>query len=78
MTAFTLRFEDSLAKKLEKICLQKGYSKTGLIKSLVRDFLEKNDPAHPAKKTTQSLKNLVGIVRLGGHAVDDADNVFNP
>ena len=78
MTAFTLRLETPLAKKLDQICRQKGFSKTGLVKSLIRNFID--EQIQPAKTKPDKQKNkqnsLVGIVTLGGDAVLDANSIF--
>lgn len=77
MQAFTLRLDPPLAKKLDRICKQKGYSKTGLVKSLIRDFVEKETPTAPPEKTPpregekRGLAALAGIVSWGGDSVKD-------
>jgi hypothetical protein len=89
MSAFTLRLEPPLAKKLERVCREKGYSKTGLVKSLIRDFLErtaskKNASSGTVRHAMPSIKgkgggglaSLVGIVSLGGDSVLDKRHVF--
>ncbi len=77
MSAFTLRLEPELAKKLDQVCREQGYKKTGLVMALIRDFLEKEDSVRPIKQPPQQdLKKLVGIVSLGGDAVEDADAYF--
>lgn len=77
MPAFTLRLEPTLSQKLDRVCREKGYKKTGLVKALIRDFLahESGTPSQ-AKAHTGDLKKLVGIVTLGGDAVADADAYF--
>ena len=77
MTAFTLRLENSLAKQLDQFCAEHGYKKSGLIISLIRRFFEGEKELTPAsKKQTKKLKNLVGIVSLGGDAVKDTEAYF--
>lgn len=76
MNAFTLRLEPALTKKLDKICHERGFSKTGLIKSLIRNFIEKQDKLPTTNGKASGLEALVGIVRLGGDAVQDAEDVF--
>lgn len=82
MNAFTLRLEPPLAKKFEKFCREKGYSKTGLVKSLIRDFLARQEPAQataPFKYKNPGpagLAKLVGIMSLGGDSVEDKRHVF--
>ncbi|MBU0505653.1 MAG: ribbon-helix-helix protein, CopG family [bacterium] len=73
MTAFTLRLDDSLAKKLDHICEKRGFSKNGLVKSLIRDFLNKE--TLPLKEK-HSLASLVSVVNLGGNAVHDSEEYF--
>ncbi len=38
MTSFTLRLDDSLNRELDQICENEGYTKTGLIKNLVKNY----------------------------------------
>jgi len=77
MSAFTLRLEPTLAKQLDRICRDKGYKKTGLVKALIRDFLKQEAAPATRKAAPQAnLKKLVGIVTLGGDAVSDADAYF--
>ena len=82
MHAFTLRLEPALAKKLAEFCKKKGYSKTGLVKSLVRDFIERETASVPDKKTVppdgekRGLASLVGIVSFGGDSVKDCNELF--
>jgi hypothetical protein len=79
MHAFTLRLEPSLAKKLDLVCKRKGYSKTGLMKSLIRNFIEQETLGTTPPQTTpqpmdgkkKGLAALVGIVSLGGDSVKD-------
>ena len=74
-STFTLRLEPELGLRLDTLCEKRGFSKTGLIKSLIRDFLEKEQPGSlPAGKAKPSLQDLVGIIHLGGDAVRDADD----
>lgn len=76
MEAFTLRLEPDLAKQLDQVCRNEGYTKTGLVKALIRDFLGKRSVL-PAKTTGPSgLKKLVRVVTLGGDAVKDSEAYF--
>lgn len=80
MEAFTLRLEPALAKQLDRICQAEGYTKTGLLKSLIRDFLTKKSrlPSLPSRERSLSrLKKLVRIVTLGGDAVADSEAYFD-
>lgn len=73
MPAFTLRLEDDLSKKLDQACQKYGYSKNGLIKSLIRDFLEgKSSPT----QSQPLFQDLVGVVSLGGDSLKDTENFF--
>lgn len=79
MSSFTLRLEDPLTKELDQVCEDHGYTKTGLIKSLIKDFLEKV-PANK-KKQQPYIKNkrfadLCGIFQFGGNAVKDEEMIF--
>lgn len=76
MNAFTLRLEPPLTKKLDKICREKGFSKTGLIKSLIRDFVDKQEKIPSRATAASGPSSLVGIVKLGGDAVRDAEEIF--
>lgn len=76
MPAMTLRLDDSLAKKLDRICHKKGYKKTGVITRLVRDFVEKEGSLPHSRLTASDLQPLVGIVHIGGDSVEDAENYF--
>jgi len=77
MTAFTLRLETGLARQLDRVCRERGYKKTGLVKALIRDFLDQlEDKSVKRPGTEKNLKKLVGIVTLGGDAVADADAYF--
>lgn len=76
MNSFTLRLEPPLTKKLDKICHERGFSKTGLIKSLIREFIDRQDKLPTTGNKASGLNSLVGIVRLGGDAVQDAEDVF--
>lgn len=76
MTAFTLRLDDTLARQLDKACREKGYSKTGLVKTLIKKFLSGVTDIAPEQKTKKSLRSLVGIVRLGGDSVVDTEEYF--
>lgn len=72
---FTLRLEPELGSKLDALCEKRGFNKTGLIKSLIREFLEREQSGYlPKGRTKPKLQNLVGIIRLGGDAVQDADD----
>lgn len=75
MSVFTLRLDPTLAKSFGRFCNEKGFSKNGLINTLVRDFL-KNQSSSKKAKSKVSLKKLVGIVSLGGDSVADADAYF--
>ena len=75
MEAFTLRLEQGLAKQLDQVCRSEGYTKTGLVKALIRDFLGKRSSL-PSKNTGHSnLKKLVRVVNLGGDSVKDSEDV---
>ena len=77
MSAFTLRVEPALAEQLDRVCHEKGYKKTGLVKALIRDFLQRETGQATVKKAPQpKLTKLVGIVNLGGDAVVDAEDYF--
>jgi hypothetical protein len=41
MSVLTLKLEPELEKELETICHRKGYKKTDLVKTLIRNFLNK-------------------------------------
>ena len=71
-STFTLRLEPELGSKLDALCQKKGFNKTGLIKSLIREFLAKEQPGFLPQGKPQ-LQNLVGIIRLGGDAVQDSE-----
>ncbi len=74
-STFTLRLEPELGSRLDTLCEKKGFNKTGLIKSLIREFLEKEQSnCLPKGKAKPKLQNLVGIIHLGGDAVQDADD----
>lgn len=77
MEAFTLRLEPALAKQLDQICRSEGYTKTGLVKSLIRDFLNKRSasPRSPAGSPSR-LRKLVRVVTVGGDAVKDSEGYF--
>lgn len=77
MTALTLRLEDTLARRLDKACRENGYNKTGLIKKLIKDFLGCGAAERIVQKPVKKdIRSLVGIIRLGGDSVVDADSVF--
>lgn len=76
MTAFTLRLENDLSRRLDQFCKEHGYKKTGLIVSLIRRFFEGEKGVPLSKKQAKTLKKLVGIVSLGGDAVKDSDACF--
>lgn len=76
MTAFTLRLDDHVARKLDHLCRERGYKKTGLVKALIRDFLKKATPQNSRNKQSKSLSSLVGIVNLGGDAMKDDGGYF--
>lgn len=76
MNAFTLRLDETLSKKLDRICMQQGYSKTGLVKVLIREFLDKQSQTRPNQHKNK-LSDLVGIVNIGGDALDDMDSFFD-
>lgn len=78
---FTLRLEPSLAKKFDKVCRQKGYKKTGILNSLVREFIQKEEaaPSPPAPinmRASADFRGLVGIISLGGDAVEDSETAW--
>jgi hypothetical protein len=80
MNTFTLRLEDRLAKKLDKICRLRGFKKTGLIKSLVQNFVAKEEEqgvVETQKFRSLNLRSLVNIVSLGGDAVEDCENLYD-
>lgn len=74
MPALTLRLPPSLAKSLDKVCKEKGYKKTGLITTLIRDFLkrEKNKPIYRGGRA-EDLEPLIGMMSIGGDAVEDSE-----
>lgn len=75
MPAMTLRLEPTLAKKLDKVCRKHGYKKAGVIKSLIKNFVEEESkPPLQYRTSAKGLESLVGIVKLGGDAVEDADS----
>ncbi len=76
MTAFTMRLDNNIAKQLDKICKEKGYSKTGLLKTLIRDFI-KTQTTLSAKKQGKGISSLVGVVNLGGDAIKDSEDYFS-
>lgn len=67
MPAFTLRLDDDLDKDLDKLCEEQGYSRTGLIKALIRNFVESRQkpPDLRPQPARVDLKSVVGIVSLG-------------
>lgn len=81
MSAFTLRLEPALSKKLDKICRDKGYSKTGLVKSLIRNFVAEEDKPQTFKMPSseeqmKALEGLCGIVKWGGDALKDSEKIW--
>jgi hypothetical protein len=84
MPAITLRMDDKLARQLDRVCREKGYKKNGLVLSLVRGFLKqekeaKEQPSQSSHKVPgiEKLEGLVGIVSLGGDAVEDSENYWD-
>ncbi len=75
MYAFTLRLNPKLNKSFDKLCVARGFSKTGLIQALIRDFVEKHS-SQPKATKPEMFKGLVGMVRLGGDAVKDSEDLF--
>lgn len=88
MLAFTLRLDDSLAKMVDKKCRREGYSKTGLVKRLLKQWLE-DDGKTQEKSNNQillekyggvskrPLSDFIGCISLGGNSVEDCDNIFD-
>lgn len=79
MTAFTLRLEPALATQLDQFCREHGYKKTGLILSLLRDFLKGKKTGQAAdsrKRQARNIEHLVGAVTLGGDSIKDAECYF--
>lgn len=84
MHAMTLRLDDRTSKRLDRVCRKKGYKKTGVIKSLIDDFLaaEEKPFVIPMRAkdykpaTIYNLSKLCGIVSLGGDSVEDTEDYW--
>lgn len=77
MAAFTLRLEPKLAKTFQQVCQKKGFSKTGLIVSLIRDFINQNEAPPQKPKPSSLFYGLVGVVHLGGDALKDSEALYD-
>lgn len=75
MTALTLRLEPGLARTLDQFCKETGHQKNGLIKTLIRRFLDQQKKKVGAATSPKNIQSLVGIVRLGGDAARE-ENYF--
>lgn len=83
MSAFTLRLDASLGKKLETFCSKRGFSKNGLIQTLIRDYLslyhneQKSTPVPPLPPhSLGKFRGLVGMISLGGNALEDTEDLY--
>ncbi|MDO8518859.1 MAG: hypothetical protein Q7T11_01695 [Deltaproteobacteria bacterium] len=78
----TLRLDDRLAKKLDQVCKARGYKKNGLLKTLISDFLTREEKKKAAGRLSfkglraEDLEPLIGIMSIGGDAVEDAERYY--
>lgn len=78
MTTLTLRLPPSLDKRLERACKKMGLKKTDIVVTLIQNYLqqEKQKKSLNSADGVTSLSKIVGIVSLGGDAVEDSDAPF--
>lgn len=82
MTALTVRLDPETAKQFDQFCKKYGYSKNGVIKSLICNFLHEESESekilqkNKMKMGKLNLNDLVGIVSLGGDAVEDSETAW--
>lgn len=80
MVAMTLRLDDQLAKKLDRVCKERGYKKSGFIQSLIRNFLNERLTVRRKLKKFGDIRNLdplIGIMSIGGDSVKDSENYYD-
>lgn len=87
MVAFTLRLDDSLARKVEKKCRHAGCTKTGVVKKLLKQWLDE-DESPPQKSHNQillekyggvskrPLSDFIGCISVGGNALEDSETAW--
>jgi hypothetical protein len=49
MKSLLIRLEDDLAAQFASVCAQEGYSKTGLVARLIREFVAEADVSDPIR-----------------------------
>lgn len=86
MLAFTLRLDDSMAKKLDKKCRREGYTKTGLVKKLLKQWLTGDHPQEKSHNqillekyggvSKRPLSDFVGCLSIGGNALEESETAW--
>lgn len=68
MTSLNLKIEDNLDRQLNAVCDKKGYAKDELVRSLIVNYLSKENPSLTVQLSRANFGSLMTIIETD---VDD-------
>lgn len=66
MTSLNLKIEDNLDRQLNAVCNKKGYAKDELVRSLIVNYLGKENPGLTAKLSRANFGSLMTLIETDG------------
>ena len=65
MTPIQLNIEDNLDRQLNAVCDRKGYTKDGLVRNLIVNYLSKENSGLTVKLSRANFGSLMTIIESG-------------